>query len=531
MIKAKKLFLRFFLGLIAAAALVAGTYFVTVSAMKPAAEQTFPEETVAPEVKNPAVSKESKTEKTVTVSFEDAGGKTYSIEGAVGESYELPDAAQFPGYNFLGWCNEKGEILKGDTVTLEADGKYSPLYIVALDTQNHSPYIFPDDKGFFHVYEQLSRGEAVQMLACLLAVDVEGTGNYMDVAPDAEYALAASKMYQLQIVRGSKLHPDEIISRAELLSMLAAFYPASGEVFSFADVAQTDEIYEVCCTAAALGWIESGEKVQVKPDELLTKLEAVKLINTVLGRGEGLEVTKYMERYAPDIAFDDPDYVHLLEAGMEHAYELSGGKESWTEYESQFIPVHPGAYYTKYGMRLVDDSGVMVRGETVGLVDYDQRGRITSGMPELDKLVEEQMNMLIRDEDDTQLQMLRIMYDYVTHCFSYQKGHIQVDADVSWANDLAYEFLTTGKGNCYAFSAGFAAFAKALGYDAAIQPGCMGEDDALHCWVTINMGGKEYIFDPEFENARLTMHNEVHDMFMMTETFINIWKYQPFTSK
>lgn len=533
--KTGKLILRILLCLVAAAALVLGTYFITLGSLKPAEPETYPEETQIPEPVTTVDTSDDEPEKqsiakSVILSFHDASGETITLEGKTGQSLELPEAIAFEGYNFIGWTDENGEILPGNSVIPHGDGEFNPLYIVALDTVNHKPYIFPDSAGIYHVYEELSRAEAVQMLANLLAVDVESTGNFSDVSADAEYAEAASKIYQLQVIKGDKLRPGDSITRAEFIEMLAAFYPRSGEKFEFADVAESDAEYSSFCTAAELGWIESGKNVKLQPDEFLTKLDAIKLINRVLGRGEGLEIEERMEGLSPDLAFDDPDYAQLLEAGFEHSYELAGGNESWTYYD-WIIPVQPGMYVSGHSAYCVGEDGLLVRGETVGEITFDELGRVTSGMPELDELVDERLRMLIRDEDDTPLQKLRIAYDYITHCFSYRKGHVQADADVSWSNELAYQFFTTGKGNCYAFSAGFAALARALGYDAVVQPGCVGEDKAPHCWVTINIDGGEYIFDPELENARLTMNNELHDMFMMTETFVEFWKYQPYGVK
>ncbi len=470
----------------------------------------------------------SEAETQVELQFLDTDGRKSKVKVLLGEEVELPEAASFAGYTFLGWQDEQGDIQAGKTMIAVRDASFKPLFTVALRNDPHVPYLFPVSQGIFCVYEDLKWAEAVQMFSCLLAVDVEGTGNYQDVPPDADYARAASQIYQLGILPGQKLHPEESVTRGEFFAMLAAFYPPSGECFSFADVLQTDSCYDALCTAAERGWIESGEKLQILPHEAVSKLEAVKLINRALDRPGLEQVPEELRGFVPDISFEDPDYGQILEAALAHSHEWEEGKEVWTSHES-FTAAEPGMYRVNGGLYCVEENGMLLRNGSRGNLFFNERGRYTTGEPELDALVEEHIGLLIRDENADPLKNLRLLYNYTVHSFSYQKGHSQIDGDISWFSQEAYDFLRTGKGNCYSFSSAFAAFARALGFDATIQPGTLGKNRAPHCWVTIPLGGKEYIFDPEMENAQLKHYGKVEDMFRMSSQAAEFWEYRPYT--
>ncbi|MBR6221984.1 MAG: hypothetical protein IKQ71_00955 [Lachnospiraceae bacterium] len=73
----------------------------------------------------------------------------------------------------------------------------------------------------------------------------------------------------------------------------------------------------------------------------------------------------------------------------------------------------------------------------------------------------------------------------------------------------SYYGFTKGKGDCNCQAATFAMMAKALGYKATLVRGYVPQalkdgkpaDFGAHAWVTIKMGKKTYVFDPNFEGT------------------------------
>ena len=134
-----------------------------------------------------------------------------------GDSFVFPETADYDGYTFVYWMDAKGARYSGESVELYVSTSFSPVYTVALETVEHNPYLFPDENGFYRPYDKLTRGEAARMIYALLAQPVEATGNYIDVDKNADYAQATAALWQLKVTGENKFHPDEIITRGELL--------------------------------------------------------------------------------------------------------------------------------------------------------------------------------------------------------------------------------------------------------------------------------------------------------------------------
>lgn len=461
----------------------------------------------------------------ITLTFQDADESVKTMTIPVGEVVPLPEAMHYEGYSFLGWKDASGTLHSGEQLSSSVDQSYSPVYIVALDTESHKPYLFPDANGFFHLHAPLTRGEAVQMLYTLLAVPVESQGNFFDVEPGAAYAKAAAAMYHLKVVPGSRLHPQETITRSELIAMLTAFYPQSEERIEFVDLEESDPVYPAFCTAVSREWISASEKAE--PNRLLSKLDAIKLINRALGRVGLQDIPAKLRGFAPDLSHTDPDYAQLLEAALSHEHTWDGSQERWSSHE-KVRPMPAGVLLLDSGLYCIGEDGLLMRDGQYGNFRFDEQGRYTSGMPELDEAVNACLSLLLVNEDSPQLEKLRILYDHVSKHFTYQRDRGHVSSDTSWANEEAYKFLTEGKGNCYAYAAAFASLAKAIGYDAVVCPGNIGIQNSPHCWVTIEIDGQSYIFDPEMEMAELMYRGKKTNMFMMDEEASGRWCYSPY---
>ena len=440
-----------------------------------------------------------------------------------GDTFVLPETADYDGYTFVYWMDAKGAHYCGDSVELYENKSFSPVYTVALETEEHNPYLFPDENGFYHPYDKLTRGEVARMLYALLAQPVEATGNYIDVDRKADYARATAALWQLKVTGESKFHPDEVITRGELLSLLCSFYRASEQDYAFADVDSDSYYYRELCTAADYSWIDSGEDVKALPDEELTRIDAVRLINKVLNREKAGKVSAKLLGAVPDASPQLSDYAELLEAALGHEYETVDGVERWTKndeftrHASGFVTIGTHLYY-------FDKTGTVARNTDVGTMHFDEYGRYTSGMPELDELIQQ---VIAENTDDsmTQEEKLKVLYEYTVTSFSYLRRNYYAIGETGWQNKEAYTMLSTGMGNCYCYAATFGELARAIGYDAQVCSGTVGMNRAKHGWVEIEIDGVNYIFDSELEMAG-RKKNVYRDMYMMSPKVARTWNYK-----
>lgn len=439
-----------------------------------------------------------------------------------GSEVSLDPPAPIEGYTFVGWENEWGELESRQSISLYEDTYYSAVYSVALNCEAHTPYMFVDEYGLFRPNNTMTRGEAAQMLYSLLSVKVKGDSNFIDVPADAACYKAVAALKELNVVSGSRFHPDEPIIRRELLEMLSAFYPALPEKYEFADVDKNDPDYTIFSTAAAYGWIDSGITTELQPDAELRRYEIAVLMNRFLGRsteGDRPDV----RGFALDVTPEDSYYADVAEAVIDHSYSVEGGAEHWTsDFSAQKRP--QGFYLAGTELYCISKEGYALKNCTVNGFAFDENGRYTSGMPELDELVRETLSVLITDSMD-QIEMLRVIYDYTVDNFTYLKGSLYDFRDTSWLNDEAYGILSTGYGNCYGYAAVLCQLARALGFDACVYSGTIGIADSEHGWVEMDIDGQTYVFDPEMEMAFLKDQYKTIDMFMMTYEEAARWHY------
>ena len=172
----------------------------------------------------------------------------------------LPQGPQIDGYTFLGWKDSDGNPVADDTVTLYADTAYSAEYAIAFRdsalSSHHAAYLSISADGYFRPDGMLSRASAVKLLYDSLDTELEGSAEFADVDPSADYYTAAATLKDLGVITESRLHPDDPISLAELFEMLSHFFPKSTETYAFSAIEESDYRYPAFCLAMDRGWID-----------------------------------------------------------------------------------------------------------------------------------------------------------------------------------------------------------------------------------------------------------------------------------
>ena len=233
--------------------------------------------------------------------YESNGGTEYKDEryrrNTVVELDKLPTRE---GYTFNGWYADEAltdritEIKMTSDKTVYAGWKKEPgLHIPdILNGENHFSYVdgYPD--GMVRPNNKITRAEVAMIFYRLLEDDVRSANesqvnSFGDVEQGVWFNTAVSTISRLGIMEGRTagiFAPNEPITRAEFATVCAQFDKSEVEtVCHFSDISGhwAEAFIE---RASALGWIAGYEDGTFRPENLITRAEAMMMINRVLGR-------------------------------------------------------------------------------------------------------------------------------------------------------------------------------------------------------------------------------------------------------
>lgn len=439
----------------------------------------------------------------------------------IGQEHTIRAPEEIEGYTFLRWRDEQGNTETRETITVYEDVWYAADYAVALLKEEHPVYLFPDENGYYRPQDPMLRSDAVTMLHILLGNPGGSSASFLDVDSKAPYAKAAAALRELGVISGSRLHPDEVITRGELLEMLAALYPKAKEDYVFADLEKGQPFYEACCCAAEQGWIESGKKAECRADELLTRVETAALMNRITGRSERPGARLLQVGSPVDLYPTEDGYWDMVEACIPHKFMMLADKEIWTDSEAaEKLP--EGKRMIGWRLSWIGADGRVLRNTDMGNLHFDENGWYTSGSPELDALVLDTLNKVLVDGMDEEEQLLTL-YRYVRDNFKYVRREPYPAGETPWLVDEATDMLATGKGNCYSYASAYCMLVRAIGVDAIVISGHVGSNFAPHGWVEIMRGGEPHIFDTELSMA----HPGQGDLYYYDRSYEAIanWSY------
>ena len=101
------------------------------------------------------------------------------------------------------------------------------------------------------------------------------------------------------------------------------------------DVHKTHWAYDDIAAAGAAGWINGYEDGTFRPNESVTRIEAVKMINNMLGWSCDRDIVDN-EKHLSGFEFEDLErgsweYYEVMEATLSHNCIHENGKEIWTK--------------------------------------------------------------------------------------------------------------------------------------------------------------------------------------------------------
>lgn len=202
----------------------------------------------------------------------------------------------------------------------------------------HEAYVSGYPDGSFRPNAYMTREEAASVFNRLLE-DYETNENentkFEDVGADRWSSSAINSLVAKGVISGYEnglFRPDDNITRAEMSVFMAALTNSQYTAKTFSDI-QGHWAQKSIEIAATQGWIAGYTDGTFKPDEYITRAEAVLFINNALGRMPESE-----NDLLPDMkVFNDNSdtnkwyYIAIQEAANSHEYALKNtGYETWT---------------------------------------------------------------------------------------------------------------------------------------------------------------------------------------------------------
>lgn len=276
------------------------------------------------------------------------GVKSESVESGK-KPVKVPTVVPMEGYSFKGWSTDGETTVDPTTVEIKKATTFTALYEEAVPTPtptakpegvSHKLYMHGyEEDGSFRADAPIKRAEVATMFAYSLTDYTPGQSfenPYWDVADDAWYNEYVSYLANLGVIEGYEdgtFRPEEAITRQEFATMLAQL----GEVLPAGEMPFTDVSAEeqwgidYIYTTYANGWVEGYEDGTFRPDNWITRAEAVKMVNGYLKRvvdASTFEGVEYHDWY--DVDKSHWAYYEILEASNDHTC-TEDTPEKWLE--------------------------------------------------------------------------------------------------------------------------------------------------------------------------------------------------------
>jgi len=443
----------------------------------------------SPAPENPAVPVESIVPATeapqtganvYTVTFMD--GETVLATESVAEG-GCPQAlteSTADGGSIIGWRKGSDKtVLNAAAVAVYSDVTY--LAVEGPELNRDQAFLAAETDGLFHPDKEFTRSDAVRAVYTLLKNKPQGETFLNDVTTRARCYQAATTLVTEGWVTldNGRFHPDVAMTVEDLSDLL-------GHVFSRRSVE---------AATAELG-------------ETITRAQAAELFYVLLNEPGNSDGAFY-----PDVAPSDSYFTAVSALGLPSGV-------NWGENG------RPAAGFTHRDGYLynVGSEGYFLKNSSLGSLQFGSDGRYTTGSTELDAYVADILVDLIHD-GMSQEQMLRAVYEYVRDHYLYLKRNLYDVGELGWEIDEALTMFSTGKGNCYNFTAAFWALTRGIGYESVCLSGLVGVGRDPHSWVEIPIDGTLYIFDPETEMSYMLQKEYWADLYMLTYEEGEYWSY------
>ena len=272
---------------------------------------------------------------------------------AEGTPIALKKAPSKDGYVFAGWSDGDTTYNAGDAVVVEhamtftaqwklegeeiIAGMTGLLTVAGLGTDDHIAYVYGYPDGTVRPNGTITRAEVTTIFYRLLTSArrdeiFTSENSFRDVNSSMWYNKATSSMAAGGYIQGyadGTFGANKPITRAEFVCLAARFATKTTGFASYTDVDNGHWAARSIAICASNGWVQGYEDGTFRPDQPITRAEAMTIINRMLGRG----VSKgYVCKGAVRYTDNDPgswNYFEVLEATNDHEYRNARPFEQW----------------------------------------------------------------------------------------------------------------------------------------------------------------------------------------------------------
>jgi hypothetical protein len=281
------------------------------------------------------------------------------------------------GNAIIGWLNASGSFVVVATAKITADTSYTAWYAPTL-TSEHTRYINGTGSAKFGPNDNLTRAQAATLLYNLL--DSKELGPYecsfSDVSSGSWYYTAVTTLASYKVLAGytdGTFLPNKSMTRAEFVTMLVRMVGVQSGSLSFTDTIPSWAA-DYIATAVGKGWISGYEDNTFRAQSPVTRAQAVKIINRMLGRtpdestiNSGENILTYLDVTNTKLWY----YYEVVEASVGHSYASTSTGETWTNYNVESCGLTAGIH-------LIDGTYYYVSAAT------NQIATLVKGVNELD---------------------------------------------------------------------------------------------------------------------------------------------------
>ncbi|HWO55639.1 MAG TPA: MucBP domain-containing protein [Paenibacillus cookii] len=209
-----------------------------------------------------------------------------------------------------------------------------------LDTANHFNYIngYPD--GMVKPENNISREEVAAIFYRLMddatrSDYMKSTSSYKDVAATRWSSKNIATMENAGIITGypdGTFKPGRSITRAEFAAIASRFDDLDQQENTMISDIKGHWAEKYIVSAANKGWIKGYPDGTFKPNQYITRAEAMAFINSVLNRKVKVEGIHKDAKAWPDNTLNKWYYADVLEATNNHDYSRNAdGAETWEQ--------------------------------------------------------------------------------------------------------------------------------------------------------------------------------------------------------
>ena len=285
-----------------------------------------------------------------TLHYESNGGTSYKDESySSGTTVTLDKVPIRESYTFTGWYADKELTKKISSIKMTGDktvyaGWKASTVPDMLNGDDHYAYVIGYSDGNVRPNANVSRAETATIFFRLLNADIRdgnltAENTFTDVVDGQWCNKSVSTMAKLGIVKGRTAEifdPNAPITRAEFAVICARFdTKQTNGNNNFSDISGHWAEAEIK-RAAALGWIAGYPDGTFRPNDYITRAQAMTMINRVLCRMPQDEEDLLGSMVVwPDNKPTDWHYLAVQEATNSHDFKRKGEVgEKWTKLTS-----------------------------------------------------------------------------------------------------------------------------------------------------------------------------------------------------